>query len=101
MQTKLTKEQYTILTKYQTQLEQSTHNYTSHITRHDIEVLKPIYEAFGYHLTSSGCGGCILAMLKTLNKFYIEYIAIKNNNKLQDGKTKANTTKSKREESIS
>ena len=85
MQKKLTKEQYTILTKYQTQLEQSTHNYTSHITRHDIEVLKPIYESFGYHLTNGGCGGCILAMLKTLNKFYTEYGKGKTKSTINEG----------------
>ena len=72
-QTKLTKEQYEKLTKYQTQLEQSEHNYTKGLYQKDIETLKVIYESFGYKLTSSACGGCILNMLKTLNKFYKEY----------------------------
>jgi hypothetical protein len=70
---KLTKAQYDTLTKYKEQMEQSEHNYTKGIYKNDIEVLKEIYESFGYKLTSGACGGCILNMLKTLNKFYKEY----------------------------
>ena len=73
IQTKLTKEQYSTLTQYKTQLEQSEHNYTKGLYKNDIEILKEIYESFGYHLTSTACGGCILSMLKTLNKFYKNY----------------------------
>ena len=70
---KLTKEQYKILKNYEVQLEQATHNYTSHIAKKDIEILKPIYESFGYKLVAAACGSCILSMLKKLNQYYIEY----------------------------
>jgi hypothetical protein len=72
-QTKLTKPQYETLSKYVTQLDQSTHNYVTGLKHNDIITLKPIYESFGYHLTSTSCSGCIIQMLKTLNKFYQEY----------------------------
>lgn len=69
----LTKEQYLILKNYTKQLDMSKNNYVKELYTKDIQILKPIYESFGYILTSSTCPGCVLHMLKVLNNKYIEY----------------------------
>lgn len=73
IQNKLTKAQYEILTPYSEQLTSASNGYVRGIYQKDIDILKPIYESFGYNLTHTGCGGCILSMLRTLNKYYTTY----------------------------
>lgn len=70
----LTKEQFNILKNYTKQFDMSKHDYVRNLYTRDIQILKPIYESFGYHLSSTTCPGCVLHMLRVLNNKYNEYL---------------------------
>ena len=69
----INKEQYQILSQYETHFRTSKHGYIRGVYSSDVITVTPIYNSLGHKLSNPNCSDCVLAMFKILGEEYEKY----------------------------